>query len=272
MCKMLESNGGFVAVRQGSLYVVSTSFHSIPAGKELSIDEFSCDDLCSAPLEIADQVAWIAPGFGGGEQVAVIGINSPKIRTQYSDTELDILVEAADRIGTIVYLHNLRPLGKDGLKQITSEQESHEADIQAKSQALMATLVNNPDPKFIKLVEEALRNLSDYITLGQSELTKQLDISAETHIEKGKTLRQLLVEAIETLRPSQERPAQPLPREWYSYAVLHDAYIEDAPNREIMARLYISEGTFNRSRQKALRGIARYLMEKKGSQGDGIKQ
>jgi predicted DNA-binding protein (UPF0251 family) len=238
----------------------------------LSIDEFSCEDLCTPPPEIVDQVAWIAPGFGGGEQVAVIGINPPKTRNQYSDNELDILVEAADRIGTIVYLHNLRPLGKDGLKQITNDHESHEADIQAKAQALMATLVNNPDPIFIKLVEDGLRNLSDYITLGQSELTRQLDISSETHIERGKAVRQLLVEAIETLRPSRERPTEPLPREWYSYAVLHDAYVEDAPNREIMARLYISEGTFNRSRQKALRGIARYLMEKKASQVDVIRQ
>jgi len=272
MCKMLESKGGFVAVRQGSQYVISTSFHSLPVGKELPFDEFSCEDICTPPLELADQVAWIAPGFGGGEQVAVIGIDPPKTRTQYSDNELDILVEAADRIGTIVYLHNLLPLGKDGLKQITSEQESHEADIQANSQALMATLVNNPDPKFIKLVEEGLRNLSDYITLGQSELTKQLNVSAETHIERGKAVRQLLLDAIETLRPSQERPAQPLPREWYSYAVLHDAYVEEAPNREIMARLYISEGTFNRSRQKALRGIARFLMEKKAGQVDAIRE
>jgi hypothetical protein len=264
MCRNLESGGGFIAVRQKDLYVVSATFHSIPVGFQLLIDDYSCDDICKAPPEIEGQVAWIAPGFGGGEQVAVIGINAPKARTQYSDTELDILAEAADRIGTIVYLHNLRPLGKDTLNHMSSEIQSHEADIQAKSQALIATLVNNPDPKFVKIVEEGLRNLSDYITLGQSELTNYLDISADTHIERGKAVRQLLVDAIETLRPDQERPAQPLPREWYSFAVLHDAYIEDAPNREIMARLYISEGTFNRSRQKALRGIARVLMEKKG--------
>jgi len=272
MCKMLEANGGFVAVLQDELYVVLTTFHSIPVGRELPFAEFSCDDICEPPLEMAGQVAWIAPGFGGGEQVAVIGINPPKTRTQYSDNELDILVEAADRIGTIVYMHNLRPLGKENLQHITAELESHEADIQAKSQALMVTLANNPDPKFIKLVEEGLRNLSDYITLGQSELTKHLNVSAETHIERGKAVRQLLVEAIETLRPCKERPAQPLPREWYSYAVLHDAYVEEVPNREVMARLYISEGTFNRSRQKALRGLARYLMEKKASQGDVEKQ
>jgi hypothetical protein len=44
---------------------------------------------------------------------------------------------------------------------------------------------------------------------------------------------------------------------------LYDAYVEDAPNREIMARLYISEGTFNRVRRKALRAAARSLWEMK---------
>ena len=33
-------------------------------------------------------------------------------------------------------------------------------------------------------------------------------------------------------------------------------------NREIMARLYISEGTFNRTRRNALKGLARLLIEK----------
>ena len=65
------------------------------------------------------------------------------------------------------------------------------------------------------------------------------------------------------LRPEKLRPPGELPREWYSYVVLHDAYIEGAPNRDIMARLYISEGTFNRTRRKALRGVARLLLEKR---------
>jgi len=52
-----------------------------------------------------------------------------------------------------------------------------------------------------------------------------------------------------------------LPRVWYNYVVLYDAYVEDVPNREIMARLYISEGTFNRTRRNALRGLSRMLLE-----------
>ena len=64
---------------------------------------------------------------------------------------------------------------------------------------------------------------------------------------------------------------EPLPRIWYSYAILHDAYIQGVPNREIMARLYISEGTFNRTRRNALRGLTRLLTEKQKRTLDATK-
>ncbi len=70
------------------------------------------------------------------------------------------------------------------------------------------------------------------------------------------------MESIELLRPSGVRPDEPLPRLWYNYVVLHDADVERVSNREIRARLYISEGTFHRTRRNALRGLARLLLEK----------
>lgn len=90
-----------------------------------------------------------------------------------------------------------------------------------------------------------------------------ISVEGESHIERGKELQQTLLQAIETLRPPGKRPAEPLPRIWYNYTVLHDAYVECVPNREIMARLYISEGTFNRTRRNALRGLARHFAEQK---------
>ena len=89
-------------------------------------------------------------------------------------------------------------------------------------------------------------------------------MTGASHIERGKRLQALLTESIASLKPSESRPPEPLPRLWYSYAVLYDAYVECIPNREIMARLYISEGTFNRTRRNAIRGLARLLMEGKG--------
>jgi hypothetical protein len=124
------------------------------------------------------------------------------------------------------------------------------------------SIASNPDPEFVKIVEDGLRHLPDYITLGQSPLASRFHIQAESHVEQGKLIYQILMESIELLRPSGTRPDEPLPRLWYSYVVLHDAYVERVSNREIMARLYISEGTFHRTRRNALRGLARLLLEK----------
>jgi hypothetical protein len=47
---------------------------------------------------------------------------------------------------------------------------------------------------------------------------------------------------------------------------LHDAYIEDQLNRDIMSKLYISEGTFNRTRRSAIRSVTRALEEMEAAQ------
>jgi len=43
--------------------------------------------------------------------------------------------------------------------------------------------------------------------------------------------------------------------------ILHDAYVDEIQNREIMSKLYISEGTFNRTRRIAISALARVLAE-----------
>jgi hypothetical protein len=127
---------------------------------------------------------------------------------------------------------------------------------------MLDSISSHPDGEFIKMVEDALRHLPDTIALGQSSLAERMSIQGESHIERGKQLQRLLLEVIELLKPAEKRPPEPLPRVWYNHAVLHDAYVEGVQNREIMARLYISEGTFNRTRRNAIRGLARVLMEK----------
>jgi hypothetical protein len=82
-----------------------------------------------------------------------------------------------------------------------------------------------------------------------------------THLERGKVVHEVLLEALDKLRPAGTAPRDPPPREWYPYSILHDAYLEEVTNREIMARLYISEGTFNRTRRSAIRSVARALGE-----------
>ena len=84
---------------------------------------------------------------------------------------------------------------------------------------------------------------------------------AVTHLDLGKAAYNVLAKAIEKLRPDDTLSSHPPPREWYPYLILYDAYLEDIPNRDIMSRLYISEGTFNRTRRTALRAVTRALEE-----------
>jgi hypothetical protein len=195
--------------------------------------------------------------------VAVIALNHPKAKLDYSAGDLELLAEVADQVGSLISLGNLTAGRANQIRQLVAESQAQADELNSIAGGMIAAISTNSDSEFIRIVEEALRHLSDYITLGQLPLADQMHITAESRIECGKQLNKLLIDAIESLRPAEKRPPEPLPRVWYSYAVLHDAYVEGVPNREIMARLYISEGTFNRTRRNALRGLARMLIEKK---------
>jgi hypothetical protein len=116
-------------------------------------------------------------------------------------------------------------------------------------------------------VEDGLRHLADYAYLGDHALVRfklvrsKVSGTAVTHLDLGKAVYTVLAEAIEKLRPDEELPGDPPPREWYPYLILYDAYLKDVPNRDIMSHLYISEGTFNRTRRAALRAVTRALEE-----------
>ena len=124
-----------------------------------------------------------------------------------------------------------------------------------------------PDYMPVEVIDEALRNLFDYTFLadcplaGLGQVKSRLPAGQLTHLERGKTVHQLLLAAVDMLRPGAAPSHDPPSREWYPYLILRDAYLEGLPNRDIMQRLYISEGTFNRTRRAAVRSVARVLAE-----------
>ena len=262
LCQTLHTSGGLIAIRQGDEFLVTATRQSIPVESRISASLVLCEDVSQPKGDQLPTLVWIAPSFEGQTQIAVVGIGKPKARLEYSAGDLDLLAEVADQVGTVVSLGNLRPNRNDQIRQLVAESQANATELISIAGEMIGTIETNPDPDFIKTVEEGLRNLPDTIMLGQSLLANQLTLKGSTHIERGKQLQQLLIESIESLRPAEKRPAEPLPRVWYNHAVLYDAYVEGVPNREIMARLYISEGTFNRTRRNALRGLARLLVEK----------
>jgi hypothetical protein len=219
------------------------------------------EQIAQPPHNVLGQIAWLAPAYAAGEQVAVIGIGARKDKMTFNEDDLYWLEDVADEIGWMI--------GVPG-KQTTVEARDLEGSFRETDQLspamsetdeLLSTLAYKLDPELVKNVEEGYRNLYDYSKLGESPLVSLFGIRAEDHIERGKLVQEKLNNILEKLRPAGQTPSEPLPREWYAYTILHSAYVEGKLARDIMAKLYISEGTYFRTRRMALRGITRALLE-----------
>lgn len=250
LCQNLQASGGFIGILSGDEYLVKATRDSIPVDEALPKHEVELEDLARPKGLLRLHTAWLAPAYCGGEQIAVIGIGRRTGLKDFTRDDLFWLEDVADHTAKLIFAN--------GRRSADTEIDPGETLLDDDD---LAVLIKKPDPESIKLVEEGLKNLHDYIVLGKSPLADQLAVEGETHIERGKAVHDVLVETIKMLRPEGERPAEPFPREWHNYIIINDAYIEDVRDREIMAKLYISEGTYYRTRRKALRGVTRALME-----------
>jgi hypothetical protein len=256
---LLRATGAFVARRDADYFLVLATQDSLALGTALPAADLLSDDVREAVPTLAGQVSLVAPVHIGLEQVAVVGVGPRTGSTTYSAADIDLLVEVADWASRMFEADRRQRASR--AQVIAMAQEMERAEVLKTPVNLIEQLESTPGADFVRLVEDALRHIDDYNNLGGSSLADQLGVQGATHIDRGKSLRARLSEAVDTLRPLGTRPTGILPREWHSYAILYDAYIDDVPNREIMARLYISEGTFNRLRRKALQAVGRTLWE-----------
>lgn len=263
LCDTIRASGGFVAGREGDGFVVTATRHALPIGFRIPASDDNREDIYQPTPEALPDIKWVAPVFEADMQVAMLGLGRPQKRLEYSANDLELLSEVAERVGTLVSLSNAQPDNTEKLRQFVNEMHTNASNLRSRADEMMGSIVKNPDPQAIKMVEEGLRQISDCIALGELPLGDWLRVSGESHIERGKKVQDILLNALDALRPEGPRPREPLPRVWYNYAILYDSYVEGVTNREVMARLYISEGTFNRTRRNALRGVTRLLMEKR---------
>lgn len=262
LCNTLNASGGFIAVHHAEHFTVLATRRSIPADTQIPAHVLLREDIFEPDPDKLPGIAWVAPAFDGHTQLAVLAIGNPEVKLDYSSGDLDLMAEVAGHVGMIVSLSHHKWEGVEQLPRLVDEAQSRTREMNSAADEMIASISTTLDAHFVKWVEDALRHFSEYTALGQSPLADRLNIHAESHVERGKQLQKVLGDAIDSFRPAGTRPPEPLPRVWYSYAVLYDAYVEGIPNREIMARLYISEGTFNRTRRNALRSLARLLLER----------
>ena len=124
----------------------------------------------------------------------------------------------------------------------------------------------------VPLTEEALRKLRRLPDLGKCALIAHLSHTLNsdrtaadgqspaqaTPLEQAQALRQVLVDAIQKLKPPQGDEAGTA--QGLQYHILHEEYVVGRPNHAIMTRLSISESTFHRQRRDAIAAVAHELM------------
>jgi hypothetical protein len=261
LCKNLNASRGFLAIRRDELYTIVASFHSLPVSTVLPSNEVALEG-CSQPSGAQfSQIAWLAPGYAGSEQVALIGIGPRRDKSPYNQDDLFWLEDIAQEIGKIVHLNFPPRPARSQDVPVQSDASELESSQPIDQGGLLSALAYKPDQELVACIEDGYQHLNDYDALGKSPLVELFGIQAVDHLEGGKLVRQKLIQMLDKLRPAGPPPAEPLPRAWYAYTILHDSYVDDCLSRDIMGKLYIGEGTYYRLRRQALRGITRAVLE-----------
>jgi hypothetical protein len=180
-------------------------------------------------------------GRAGGVLRAQLGALTERVVRQ-PDT-LSALADARETVGALV-------------RSPEPESEGQPPDPRAAAQASLRVLV-----------EGALRRLNDLPALSENPLLDRLPAlsSPAPPLERATRLREALTQAIARLRPPGARPnpgAQGAQGGWLHYLVLQEAYVEGRPNKQIMQRYQLSEGTFHRARRRAIDALAADMAER----------
>jgi GAF domain-containing protein len=293
LCATLGAERGLIALAgDGSheWFVVRASHNAAPVGREIPAARLLRAEIVALPLgpagpagaDAMDGMALLAPIAAGGSQAGAVLLGPRSGQQPYEDEDLMLLDDVASQLAAVVHTSRLQEENARAINAMVSEFRERERAMQRQVQEMLAAgsaAAAEPDPAglsqeaFTGQVEDALRRLHDYPALGEHPLARLALVrqsmaashadGAGTHIERGKALHRVLVEAIDKLRPEgvPPNPHSVPPREWRQFIILHDSYVLDEPNRDIMSRLYIGEGTFNRTRRRALQGVAKALQE-----------
>lgn len=283
LCRTLHIRNGFVALRLEDAFVCQATEQGAPLGQKFAAADLSADEITELPRPGAEAplgMVLLVPLYGGADQIGALVLGPKEAGGVYSEEDLLLLDDLADQVATVIQATRRQEENAQAINDMVAEFREREHALQRQMQQMLAEReeVERPilegidDKEWIALVEDALRRLHDYPYLGEHALANlgivdwQLGDQGQqllTHIDRGKALSAILVQAINKLQPEGEQPAPQSipPQEWHQFVILHDAYILGELNRDIMSKLYISEGTFNRTRRRGVRGVARALGE-----------
>ena len=280
LCNTLNASNGFIALREGDGFKTVAEVEAkvdFDAGdmQILTVDELT---QISPPKDIlgVSRSAMIVPLHFGGHQIGVVVVGERYAGAGYSDDDYFLIEDFADIVATVVHTAQLQERSVEQIGALIGEVRRRDHQIQKQ---MREAIGDEPEPlrvfaesdrEAIAMIEDALRHIHDFSYLGRLPLAQlrivdsHLDVGemeTVTHVDRGKALKETLLSALNKLTPSTDRGPTPPSREWRPYLILHDSYILGKLNREVMSELDISEGTFNRTRRRALRGMTRALAE-----------
>lgn len=254
ICRSVRATCGVVLVFENSASRSIAEYHIQADSTRLPPDSIRADDVTHlaqgtlpGPLE---EAALLIPLYQENAQFGALLLGRPVNGLRFADEDVERILNPAEMIGEAILFNKLRE------KQISQ-----------------ATQLSRTQPSGIEgwipidVMENVLRNLYDYAYLADSPLAElalvqsRLPGKVATHLDRGKVIYEVTLDALNKLNPGTAITQDPPPREWYPYLVLKYAYLEGVSNRDIMMRLYISEGTFNRTRRSAVRSVARAMGE-----------
>lgn len=118
--------------------------------------------------------------------------------------------------------------------------------------------INEEQGSLRALIEEALEDIYNPVALRRNSLVQVLHIEESTR--PAETLRQLLTDAIESLKPSNDIPTHT--NAWRFYHLLKQRYLEQFNQRDIANNLAISPRQLRRIKPEALQELTDYLVSR----------
>jgi hypothetical protein len=280
LCQSLKASKGFIALRDGEGFDVLAGWQ-IDAGEwSMAQDALAEDEIValdpSVETDGLNGMALLVPLHACGEQTGAIVLGHRVDGVSYNGDDCDLLEDLADTVASMVHTVRLQERSVGQIDALLREVQERERLLQERMQEALIAEARSPllevqgEREAISLIEDALRHVHDYSYLGEHDLARlcmvDVHLAAQeenaflTHLDRGKALHHVLRTAVDKLKPSGPRPSLPT-REWHQYVILHDCYVLGELTRNVMGALYIGEGTFNRARRQAVRGVTRALGE-----------
>ncbi len=279
-CDGLRTRGGFIAslppgdIGELNLLMAVGMVPEVPALPELvswlqaqSRERQDSDpDRRLLPEDVlSSQGYWLAALLDRDENVplGVLGLRESGPAAEMGDDDIGLLEVLAEKASAAIEDMRLQRQVFGALRRLLPEIESVQrwrGDVSyGKASAMLANPVLSPE--FPNLVRSALRHYWGGPELRESPLL-QLRVVREAIQENGgnpiRALRDVLVKAIETLRPPGERD---ITSEWVLYNVLEMKYVQGIRARDIARKLAVSESDLYRKQRVAVKEMARVLAE-----------